>query len=581
MNRTNRTTPNPSIMVWNVRGAASKDFHLTLKELIKRYNPSVIGLLETKISGQNADEVCHKIGLLGFKGGGIWLFWRNDITLHLIQSSHQHITMKVLRQGETPWIFSTIHGSPNEVSRQNLWTALTTFNSSNSLPWLLVGNFNDTKSMEERLNCSNNLSRRCALFNYWIKNNGLIDLGFSGPRFTWSTSNTVSSKNFARLDRALCNSLWRSNFAEASVRHLLQNQYDHHPLLIHLHSASPHTHIQRPFKFQAAWLYHDKFADYLLANWREEVPLYPLLQSLASAFNEWNINVHNVSWDRITKSKMLDGLGFKPMRDTNASFLTKLGWHLLAEKDKLWSKVLRAKYCDNRCDTDMFVHKQNVSNTWRGILDNAQFIKKGATHTPLSQLVQQSIPGHLTNNTVEDFWDPSRGWKWELFSILLPNEVLKKIASFEVSPGTENEDLLVWDGSPNGKFTITSVMNLIHPGNQGDEDPFWQLIWKCPVPQKIRVFLWLGAHDRLMSNANRFTRGLADSPKCKNCLNMVEDGLHIMRDCQHAKSVWDKFIPVSQRTLFFSLPLREWLSANLKNANTLDETWPSLFATTT
>ncbi|KAJ8423447.1 hypothetical protein Cgig2_008936 [Carnegiea gigantea] len=472
MNRTNRTTPNPSIMVWNVRGAASKDFHLTLKELINRYNPSVIGLLETKISGQNADEVCRKIGLLGFKGqfreeargfsGGIWFFWRNNITLHLIQSSRQHITMKVLRQGETPWIFSTIYGSPNEVSRQNLWTALTTFNSSNSLPWLLVGDFNDTKSMEERLNCSNNLSRRCALFNYWIENNGLIDLGFSGPRFTWSTGNTISSKKFARLDRALCNSLWRSNFAEASVRHLLQNQSDHHPLLIHLHSASPHTHIQRPFKFQAAWLYHDKFADYLLANWREEVPLYPLLQSLASAFNEWNIN---------------------PMRDTNASILTKLGWRLLAEKDKLWLKVLRAKYCDNRCDTDMFVHKQNVSNTWRGILDNAQFIKKGvrmevgngrntsfwhhtwATHTPLSQLVQQSIPGHLTNNTVEDFWDPSRGWKWELFSVLLPNEVLKKIASFEVSPGTENEDLLVWDGSPNGKFTITHGVSIPHGYN--------------------------------------------------------------------------------------------------------------------
>jgi len=42
--------------------------------------------------------------------------------------------------------------------------------------------------------------------------------------------------------------------------------------------------------------------------------------------------VHNVSWGSINKSKMMGGLGFKPVQDTNASFLTKLGWHLLVEK---------------------------------------------------------------------------------------------------------------------------------------------------------------------------------------------------------------------------------------------------------
>jgi len=41
--------------------------------------------------------------------------------------------------------------------------------------------------------------------------------------------------------------------------------------------------------------------------------------------NDNNRKVYNVQWDRITKSKMLGGLDFKPMRDTNASFLTKLG----------------------------------------------------------------------------------------------------------------------------------------------------------------------------------------------------------------------------------------------------------------
>jgi len=71
------------------------------------------------------------------------------------------------------------------------------------------------------------------------------------------------------------------------------------------------------------------------------------------------------------------GLGFRTMRETNAAFLAKLGLHLMMEKDKLWSQVLRAKYCNGRGDVDMFQPKKDASNAWRGILKNAKFLKKG------------------------------------------------------------------------------------------------------------------------------------------------------------------------------------------------------------
>lgn len=58
---------------------------------------------------------------------------------------------------------------------------------------------------------------------------------------------------------------------------------------------------------------------------------------------------HNVSWGQIIQAKQAGGLGFRSARETNAAFLTKLGWRLLVEKDKLWSEVLQAKYCQNRC----------------------------------------------------------------------------------------------------------------------------------------------------------------------------------------------------------------------------------------
>jgi len=49
-------------MTWNVQGTDSNNFLYTLKELVRRFNPKVIALGETRISGQQATEVCSKIG---------------------------------------------------------------------------------------------------------------------------------------------------------------------------------------------------------------------------------------------------------------------------------------------------------------------------------------------------------------------------------------------------------------------------------------------------------------------------------------------------------------------------------------
>lgn len=44
-----------SIMFWNVQGAASKDFRLAFKTLIKSFNTAMVVLLEPRISGSNTD----------------------------------------------------------------------------------------------------------------------------------------------------------------------------------------------------------------------------------------------------------------------------------------------------------------------------------------------------------------------------------------------------------------------------------------------------------------------------------------------------------------------------------------------
>lgn len=58
----------------------------------------------------------------------------------------------------------------------------------------------------------------------------------------------------------------------------------------------------------------------------------------------------------------------RSMRQTNTTFMERMGWRLIKEPDSLWSRVVRNKYCNGRCDWDMISKKANASNLWNGII---------------------------------------------------------------------------------------------------------------------------------------------------------------------------------------------------------------------
>lgn len=70
---------NERIVCWNCRGAKSREFACKIRELIRRYQPKIIILLDPKISREAADQVCKKLGMrswirseaAGFNGG-VW-----------------------------------------------------------------------------------------------------------------------------------------------------------------------------------------------------------------------------------------------------------------------------------------------------------------------------------------------------------------------------------------------------------------------------------------------------------------------------------------------------------------------------
>ena len=1144
-----------SCMIWNVQGAGSKAFLAALKELIKRHNPKVLALVETHMGGEQAEKIATllhftghtRVDAVGFSGG-IWIYWKKElVTVDPIIKHEQFITMTISRIGAEPWYFSAVYASPDPTKRTDLWRELRDFAERNNEPWLIAGDFNETRFPSERSSSCRETTRRSHGFNEWIDDLQLMEVEFSGALHTWARGNSTETRQSARLDRALCNVNWSMRFERAKMRHLPAIQSDHCPLFISPNGFVPLQELHRPFKFQATWLTHENFQEFVREKWDSTTSLVPALDKLATELKVWNrdifgnifqqkkrllariagvqkalstnknhgliklethlrrdldeilereeilwyqksridwisngdrntsffhlstigcrwrnnvvaiqddlgdwiydkemvknqfvtyfttlfaeegeadltvvpqdvfpelaqqdwerlskqfvpaeievviqsmsalkapgpdgfqalfyqknwelisssvykmvldvlqgkgmpshlndtflalipkvehpekvsqfrpiglcnvgykiitktlvnrlkpilpslisntqssfvpgrqitdnivimqevlhtmrrkqgvkgymaikidfekaydrlrwsfirdtlhqmnlplllINVimecistaamqvlwngeptakfhptrgirqgdplspylfvmcmerlyqtieeaivanrwrpiyasrngpklsnlffaddivlfaeasvdqaqvihdclrrfclasgqkislpksrvyfsknvdsvaqqaismalnieatddlglylgmptltssvtkekfqyiceridrrlmgwktkylslagritlakstlttlanypmqatklprsicdnidkkvrkfiwggsdekrgnHLIAWEQLQKPHTQGGLAIPSARQANSAFLSKLGWRVLTEPNALWARVLRAKYCHGRCDVDMFVPKVGMSNVWRGITDNAKVLCEGiqvavgnghstlfwdhrwATSVPLIELAAVPVPTELLGHTVEEMWDVAQGWKWDVFAPYLPQDVLRRIQSYELKDDPTVGDLVYWREGIKGKFSIKSALAIMRHDNDMVDEDCWKLIWGAPVQQRIRAFLWIVCHERLLGNVMRFKRHMTDDPKCFVCGAPEESTIHILRDCPLARMVWKTLGGPAVASAFYTPSIKEWITMNLThNEDTDFPVWTTLF----
>jgi hypothetical protein len=69
-------------------------------------------------------------------------------------------------------------------------------------------------------------------FQRALEDCSLSDLGFSGPKFTWSNGCDGAAFTQERLDRVVANSEWCEYFKEVKVAVLARRSSDHNPLFV-------------------------------------------------------------------------------------------------------------------------------------------------------------------------------------------------------------------------------------------------------------------------------------------------------------------------------------------------------------
>jgi hypothetical protein len=100
-----------------------------------------------------------------------------------------------------------------------------------------------------------------------MDNCNLLDITTLGGRFTWHRNNNGLRILSKKLDRGLANVAWRLAFPEAFVDIICRMHSDHNPLLLRF-GGLPLARGPRPFRFKAAWIDHEDYADLVDRAWK-------------------------------------------------------------------------------------------------------------------------------------------------------------------------------------------------------------------------------------------------------------------------------------------------------------------------
>jgi hypothetical protein len=66
----------------------------------------------------------------------------------------------------------------------------------------------------------------------------------------------------------------------------------------------------------------------------------------------------------------------------------------------------------------------------------------------------------------------------------------------------------------------------------------WNLVWKCTIPPKVRIFAWRVASNSLATLVNKKKRNLEKTDICSICDREKEDAAHALCRCIHASQLW-------------------------------------------
>ena len=153
--------------------------------------------------------------------------------------------------------------------------------------WIMAGDFNEPLVQEDKFGGRGVSVNRSLAFKDCLDFCNMVDMGFSGPRYTWTNKRDINNLILERIDRFFMNPDWCVLYPEAKVSHLPRFHSDHCPVLM---EACPGrvVRLNRPFRFHEFWLSDLSFPNIVSHAWSRDRNLAESIEVFAKEATIWN-----------------------------------------------------------------------------------------------------------------------------------------------------------------------------------------------------------------------------------------------------------------------------------------------------
>lgn len=218
-------------------------------------------------------ENCFVVDCKG-KSGGLILLWRDSIQVDIYNYSRHHINAMIRCSKDAhQWKFTGFYGHPEAAKRKESWALLRYLASLSPEPWLCIGDFNEILSTSEKTSTSIWPAAQMQLFQKSLSDSKLLDLGYSGPKYTWCNGKQGGDYTRERLDRAVANAEWSSIFNVVEVSVLACSSSDHNPLQVRFSNSNDLKWSKsKIFRYEDSWAKHIEHGGMIKQVWRSKSP---------------------------------------------------------------------------------------------------------------------------------------------------------------------------------------------------------------------------------------------------------------------------------------------------------------------
>ena len=180
-----------NLVSWNCQGLGNPKTVRALHSLVKLKGPTVLFLMETKLSSKKMEIIRVKVGfdyaftvLSVGRSGGLALLWKQEVDVSIRNFSQHHIDAHMESNQRLCWRLTGFYGQPEHHWRRESWVLLKHLNSMDSLPWICLGDFNEILTTAEKSGGQDRSIRQILDIQETVNSCAFIDLGYQGASYT-------------------------------------------------------------------------------------------------------------------------------------------------------------------------------------------------------------------------------------------------------------------------------------------------------------------------------------------------------------------------------------------------------------